>query len=99
MWKVYWKSSEAVMSDIPNQLRDYRLTTAEIIYHLPDHPDLLQSFTWQTLDIAPKFPAIRKFLAFWKRSLDGKLHSVRIANVAVISQGDYAHVRDEYRLH
>ncbi|MCH7796224.1 MAG: Usg family protein, partial [Proteobacteria bacterium] len=29
------------------QLRDYRLTTAEILYHLPDHPHLLQSYLWQ----------------------------------------------------
>ena len=36
------------------QLRDYRLTTAEIIYHLPDHPALLQSFVWQNLDLAPE---------------------------------------------
>ena len=34
------------------QLRGYRLTTAEIIYHLPDHPALLQSFIWQDLDLA-----------------------------------------------
>ncbi len=87
------------MSDLSNQLRDYRLTTAEIIYHLPDHPDLLQSFTWQTLDIAPKFPVIRKFLEFWQRSLDGKLHSVRIANVSVVSPGNFTHVREEHRLH
>jgi uncharacterized protein Usg len=25
------------------QLKDYRLTTAEILYHLPDHPGLLQT--------------------------------------------------------
>ena len=31
---------------------DYRLTTAEILYHLPDHPNLLQTFIWQDLDIA-----------------------------------------------
>ena len=35
------------VSDHKQTLRDYRLTTAEIIYHLPDHPDLLQSFVWQ----------------------------------------------------
>ena len=58
------------------QMRDYRLTTAEILYHMPDHPAVLQSFVWQKLDIAPEFPELRKFLDFWTRSLDGKLHSV-----------------------
>ena len=59
-------------NSIENQLRGYRLTMAEIIYHLPDYPDLLQSFIWQTMDIAPTFPSIRKFCAIgktiWKAS-------------------------------
>ena len=38
------------------QLQDYRLTTAEILYHLPDHPGMLQTYIWQDLDIAPRFP-------------------------------------------
>ena len=67
------------MSDYEKQeLRDYRLTTAEIIYRLPDHPDLLQSFIWQKLDVAPDFPELRRFLEFWSRNLEGKLHSVRV---------------------
>ena len=60
------------------QMRDYRLTTAEILYHMPDHPAVLQSYIWQNLDLAPQFPELRKFLDFWTRSLDGKLHSVRV---------------------
>ncbi len=61
------------------QLRDYRLTTAEILYHLPDHPHLLQSFLWQEYDLAPHFPMLRGFLDFWSHNLDGKLHSVKVA--------------------
>ena len=59
------------------QLRDYRLTTAEILYHLPDHPGLLQAYIWQELDLAPRYPALRRFLGFWTRELEGKLHSIR----------------------
>jgi uncharacterized protein Usg len=66
------------------QLRNYRLTTAEILYHLPDHPDLLQSYVWQDLDLAPGFPVLHKFLAFWTRNLDGKLHSVRVGHTTLI---------------
>ena len=44
------------------QLRGYRLATAEITYHLPDHPNLLQTFLWQHYDLAPQFPELRKFL-------------------------------------
>jgi uncharacterized protein Usg len=67
------------------QMRDYRLTTAEILYHLPDHPAVLQSYIWQNLDLAPKFPELRKFLDFWTRELDGKLHSVRVGAADLIS--------------
>ncbi len=71
------------------QLRDYRLTTAEILYHLPDHPSVLQSFIWQELDLAPKFPVLHKFLDFWSANLDGKLHSVRVGSAAMISPGTW----------
>ncbi|HYU11184.1 MAG TPA: Usg family protein, partial [Stellaceae bacterium] len=58
------------------QLRGYRLTTAEIVYHLPDHPALLQSFIWQKFDLAPDYPELQRFLEFWSRNIEGKLHSV-----------------------
>jgi len=72
------------MGIMEKQLRNYRLTTAEILYHLPDYPALLQSYIWQEYDIAPNFPVLRKFLNFWTRNLDGKLHSVKVANVGLI---------------
>jgi uncharacterized protein Usg len=67
------------------QMRDYRLTTAEILYHLPDHPAVLQSYIWQNLDLAPKFPELHKFLDFWTRNIEGKLHSVRVGAAEVIT--------------
>ncbi len=72
------------MATLALQLRDYRLTTAEILYHMPDHPGLLQTYVWQALDLAPRFPELGKFLKFWERNLDGKLHSVRVANCELI---------------
>ncbi len=72
------------MATLALQLRDYRLTTAEILYHMPDHPGLLQTYVWQALDLAPRFPELLKFLKFWETNLDGKLHSVRVAHVDII---------------
>jgi uncharacterized protein Usg len=66
------------MSQIISLFEDFRLTTAEIIYHLPDHPDVLQSFIWQDYDLPPNFPKLCHFLEFWSGSLDGKLHSVYV---------------------
>ena len=73
------------------QLADHRLTTAEILYHLPDHPSLLQSFVWQDYDIAPEFPVLRRFLAFWSKELDGRLHSVRIGTLPIITAPSLRH--------
>src|SRR6266581_4147108 len=75
------------MSDLRLQLFNYRLTTAEILYRLPDHPSLLQSFVWQNLDLAPEFPILHRFLTFWERNLEGKLHSVKVASVELITPG------------
>ncbi len=79
--------------------RDYRLITAEILYHLPDHPDLLQAYIWQDLDIAPRYPALHKFLEFWRRELDGKLHSVRVATDQLRRQGHVRHAGVLLHLH
>ena len=83
---------------LTKQLRDYRLTTAEIVYRLPDHPALLQTYIWQDLDLAPRYPALSKFLDFWNRELEGKLHSVRIASAKLITPGGLRHTA-EFRLH
>lgn len=72
------------MTDMEKILQHYRLTTAEIFYRLPDFPALLQSYLWQNYDLAPKFPELQKFLDFWDRELDGKLHSVKIASCEMI---------------
>jgi len=76
------------MADFARQMEDYRLTTAEILYHMPDHPSLLQSYIWQDYDIAPDFPELQRFLAFWERNLDGRLHSVKMTSVEIITPGD-----------
>lgn len=81
------------------QLRDYRLTTAEILYHMPDHPGLLQSYIWQDYDLAPHFPILRKFLDFWSHNLDGKLHSVAVAPRSLIRPPQWRNAEDFLTLH
>ena len=67
------------------QLTGRRLTTAEVLYYMPAHPALLQSFLWQTLDLAPDFPRIHQFLDFWRREIDAVIHSVNIGGVELIA--------------
>ncbi len=69
---------------------EFRLTTAEILYHLPDHPHLLQSYIWQDYDLAPKFPALKKFLDFWTQELDGPLHTVTVGSTELIKPADFS---------
>lgn len=87
------------MHDMEKMLQDYRLTTAEILYHLPDHPRILQSYVWQEYDLAPKFPMLMKFLAFWERELEGKLHSVQVAACGIITPSHYHHGKAELTIH
>ena len=81
------------------QLRNYRLTTAEILYWMPDHKHVLQSYIWQNLDLAPRFPSLTKFLEFWESSLDGKVHRVRVANAELIKPAEYRFSSGLYELH
>ena len=84
--------------ELSPQMKEYRLTTAEIIYKLPDHPLLLQTYVWQDYDLAPKFPVLHQFLDFWQKKLDGQLHSVRLASVSLITAGECQHRRYEFML-
>jgi uncharacterized protein Usg len=81
------------------QLKGFSLTTAEILYRMPDHPSLLQSFIWQDYDLHPEFPKLAKFLDFWSKNLDGKLYRVRIAHKRLIHPSEVRFVEGEFRLH
>lgn len=87
------------MSKLDLQLKGYRLTTAEILYHMPDHPGLLQSFLWQDYDLVPKLPRLHKFLDFWVHEIDGVLHSVVIAEKKLITAEQLKSRNFELTLH
>ncbi|HEY4112785.1 MAG TPA: aspartate-semialdehyde dehydrogenase [Rhizomicrobium sp.] len=86
------------MSRFELSLRGYRLMTAEILYHMPDHPELLQTFIWQELDLAPKLPVLNKFLHFWEHSIEGRLHTVRVAARGLIAPTELKHAGGEFTL-
>ncbi len=87
------------MTDFQKSLAGLRLTTAEILYRMPDHQDILQTYIWQDYDREPEFPALNRFLEFWQRELDGPLFSVRIAHHRVISPAEVRFVEYLDRLH
>lgn len=86
-------------SDFMRQLAGYGLTTATILYRLPDHPSLLQTYIWQQYDLAPRFPQLHDFLAFWRRELEGPLHSVTVAHSRLIRPAEIVNVNGVLTLH
>lgn len=88
-----------VSPDFIKQLKGYGLTTAKILYRLPDHPVLLQSYVWQDYDVAPDFPVLNGFLSFWQKSLEGALHSVEVAHAKLIRPAELRLHGSEFRLH
>ncbi len=85
--------------DLAAQLRGFSLTTAEILYRMPDHPSLLQSYIWQEYDLHPLFPKLKDFLNFWSENLDGSLYRIRVTHKALIRPREYGFVGSEFRLH
>ena len=81
------------------QLQGWSMTTAEIMYHIPDYHDILQTFIWQDYDLAPKFPRLIKFLDFWTHNLDGPLASIRVAHASIVRPAEMRYVGQEWRLH
>lgn len=67
----------------------YRLTLAEILYYLPDYEEILQTYVWQEYDYIPDYPKLHKFIAFWQREIDGKLHSINISTQDELGPGGY----------
>lgn len=86
-------------SELELRLLGYRMATIDVLYHMPDHPSLLQNFIWQTLDLAPKFPRLNQFLEFWTHNIEGDLHKVTVATRQMISPQEMHCIDGEFRLH
>lgn len=86
-------------ADFAQQLLGYSLTTAEILYHLPDHPRLLQSYVWQDYDLHPRFPKLRDFLDFWTQNLDGAVNRVRVAHRGLIAAREFRFIDGSLVVH
>ena len=78
-----------VSTDFRRRMQGYGLTTANILYWMPDHPSFLQTFIWQHLDLQPQFPELTKFLDFWRREIDGALHSVVVSHCDLIKPSEF----------
>lgn len=85
--------------DFARQIDGYGLTTADILYRLPDHPSILQQYIWQEYDKAPLFPELNRFLAFWEAKLEGLLYRVTVCYKTLIGPAELRAINGEFRLH
>ena len=85
--------------DFSKQLKGYGLTTAEILYRLPDHPRLLQTYIWQDYDLHPRFPVLQKFLDFWTNNLDGPLFRIRVGHRRLIEPAEFSFKDKRFLFH
>src|ERR1700730_13107241 len=92
-------SRVGVSEDFRKQVLGYGLTTAQILYRMPDHPSLLQTYVWQNYDLCPKFPELFRFLAFWQQKLEGPLYSVQVAHSNLVRPAEIRAVDGVFRLH
>jgi uncharacterized protein Usg len=90
---------EFTSKDFRRQIDGYGLTTAQILYRLPDHPSLLQTYVWQDYDLCPRFPVLNRFLSFWLEKLEGPLYSVTVAHSRLIKPAELRAIGSEFRLH
>ncbi len=80
-------------SEFEQRLNGAMLVTTEVLYYIPDHPRLLQTFMWQTMDQAPKFPRVEQFLDFWRREIEAVIHSVRVSHGQPLDVPDWRNGR------
>jgi len=80
-------------------LKGYGLTTAEIFYRMPDYRNVLNTFVWQDYDLAPDYPRLFGFIAFWQAKIEGPLHSVRFCHRKMLKPGEWRNQVGEFILH
>jgi uncharacterized protein Usg len=57
-----------------------RLTSVKVIYFLPDYRNILNEFWWQTMDVPPKYPKVKKFVDYWNDYIEGAIRSLEIGH-------------------
>ena len=80
-------------------LKGYGLTTAEFYYRMPDYQNVLNTFIWQEYDLAPDHPKLFEFIDFWKKEIEGPLHSVKFTHRKMLASGEWRNVTGEFTLH
>jgi len=52
--------------------------TVNIYYRMPDYEDIIQQFVWQTDDVPPEMPRVKKFIEFWSAHIEAEIFQCEI---------------------
>lgn len=96
LWTPSVGGSNPRPDDLALQLAGHQLTTAELLYGFPDHPMLLQTYVWQDYDLAPRYPVLTRFIDFWQRDIDGKLHRVTVSQREALGEAEFTFYAAEF---
>ena len=53
-----------------------QLTLIQVYYYMPDYPSVINEFTWQTIDLYPRFPRMNKFLTYWSENIEATINEI-----------------------
>jgi uncharacterized protein Usg len=67
----------------------YTLVVVNVLYWMPDQPSLVNEFTWETLDLKPRYPRINEFLSFWEKEIDARIKEVVICDKPHLDMGNW----------
>lgn len=69
------------MTGLIKEVDGFGTAVLDIIYRNPDRIWLFQQYVHEFDDNYPDFPRTKRFLRFWKRSIEGELFAVTLDHV------------------
>ena len=81
------------------QMAGYGLTTASILYRLPDHPRSCRPISGRTTIWPRAFPSSIGSCEFWRDKIEGALHSVTVTHCGLIKPAELRTISGEFRVH
>ncbi len=59
----------------------YAMTTAQILYRIPDFRHRVMEYFWRDFDLAPDYPELNRFLETWQKTGRSALVAVTITQI------------------
>jgi len=76
----------------------FGITTAEILYAMPDTPSWLQVFFWQFEDQYPTFPRLKRFINYWRTFIEVPIKQITICHQRLIKPAEVRMIGNEFTL-